>query len=311
MLPSWAARPANNPRAATVIWALAAVAVFELAVLRTFSRTAIHIPALNQMAKPYEYLSFAGRFAYFLAAVLLVVALLWLVRTCWGARTVTARIGAVVVAGFAVAAAAGASGLAGPVAVDSATLASVMLLTGVVAGSSHRGVAAATGLFAAAFAFDGAHTVFQALAQQRGGAVDSGWLLNAGEVAGVGFAVASPLMVRGRIGRGTWIAATLVGLMAFGAFVGAGGSTSRILLLWNEGLSGTMPSIAYGIAAAGLTASLVALWRSGQTAFAAALLLLVAGGIGLHNTYQSGLVIAGLATLMVASIEERRRAITA
>jgi hypothetical protein len=311
MLPSWAARPGVGPRAAShpslVVGALAAVAVFELAVLRTFSRTAIHIPALHQMAKPYEYISFAGRFAYFLAVVLLIVALQWLIRTCWGAKTPTARAGAVVAGGFAAVAGAGALGVAGNLAVDAATVAAVVLLAGAVGGLSHRGAALVAGLFACAFAFDGAHTVFQALAQEGGGSIRSSWLLTAGEVSGVGFAVASPLMVEGRIGRRTWVLAAGVGIITFAAFVGAGGSTSRILLLWNEGLSGTMPSLAYGVAAAGLTASVVGLWRSGQTAAAAALVLLVAGGIGLHNTYQSGLVIAGLATLLVAGAEDRRR----
>ncbi len=92
-----------------------------------------------------------------------------------------------------------------------------------------------------------------------------------------------------------------VGVLTFGMFAGSGGSTSRILLLWNEGLSGTLPGTVYAVAAGTLTIAFVALLQGRHYLAAMAIVLLVAGGLGLHNTYQSGLVIAGLAVLAVST----------
>ena len=49
-----------------------------------------------------------------------------------------------------------------------------------------------------------------------------------------------------------------------------------------------------------LVTALVWAWRSGDRDRVIALVLIVCGGIGLHSTYQSTLVVAGLALLVVA-----------
>lgn len=88
--------------------------------------------------------------------------------------------------------------------------------------------------------------------------------------------------------------------VVFAAFLGNGGATARFLLLWNEGLSGALPSVAYAGASGCLAATLVALVKARNGLAAAGPVLLVTGGIGLHSTYQSGLVITGMALLAMA-----------
>ena len=121
-----------------------------------------------------------------------------------------------------------------------------------------------------------------------------------GEYTGALFALSLPLIVSGRIDRVSAATGILVGLLALSMFVGGGAATSRFLLLWNEGLSGTLPGTVYAVAAGALALTFVALLRSQQTMAAMGVALLIAGGVGLHNTYQTGLVVAGLAALCLA-----------
>jgi hypothetical protein len=81
----------------------------------------------------------------------------------------------------------------------------------------------------------------------------------------------------------------------------ANSSTTKILLLWNFGLPGALPAIAYGLALGAFACTMAVLWRGGDRLAVAALALLVAGGIGLHSTYQSALVVTGLAVLGLAA----------
>ncbi len=71
-----------------------------------------------------------------------------------------------------------------------------------------------------------------------------------------------------------------------------------------------LPSVAYAGAAGCLAATLAALARARNGLAVAGLVLLVTGGIGLHSTYQSGLVITGMALLAMALpyAPERRKA---
>ena len=92
----------------------------------------------------------------------------------------------------------------------------------------------------------------------------------------------------------------IVAVVLFGSLLSSG-STVRILLLWNEGLSGTMPAIAYAAAGGAICLTLMTLVRRGDQIVAAGFMLLVAGGLGLHNTYQTSLVAAGLSVICLAS----------
>src|SRR3972149_4196781 len=80
--PSAATRPsALQP----VMVGLAVAAALELVILRTFTRTAIHIPALQSLSRPYELLSDLGQYTYYVAAVL-VRSLLCEWNICWSGK---------------------------------------------------------------------------------------------------------------------------------------------------------------------------------------------------------------------------------
>ena len=83
------------------------------------------------------------------------------------------------------------------------------------------------------------------------------------------------------------------------------GPIAKILLLWNVGLAGYLPSVLYGIAAGAVVYTIVVLRATGRRTSAIGLALLFMGGIGLHSTYQTGLVLAGLALLGAADPSDR------
>lgn len=289
-----------TPQVVPLTAGLAAAAITELLILRTFTRTAIHIPAMAALQGPYDVLAFAGRYAYFVSLALLIVvlpALLYSVvmdgRRGW-------RFGGAAIGLFAAAAGAAAAGIGGRMPLDLATLLAVVSLAAVAAGRWRVGAAAPFAMLALTFVTSGGYTVLQSASQQGADAVDAAWMLTVAEYAGVLFALSLPLLAAGRIDRVSVAVGAAVGALAFVMFAGAGASTSRILLLWNEGLSGTLPGTVYAVCAGALAASFAALVRSQQPAAAVAVALLAAGGVGLHSTYQSGLVVAGLALLCLA-----------
>jgi hypothetical protein len=86
---------------------------------------------------------------------------------------------------------------------------------------------------------------------------------------------------------------TIAALLLLGYSLG-NPSTAGILLLWNGGLAGLLPSPFYA-AALGLTvATIVALWRGGDASLVPALIVLVTAGATLQNTYQTGLLVGAL-----------------
>ncbi len=201
------------------------------------------------------------------------------------------------IAVFAALSALAAGGLASRLVLDVSAAGSVVVLAvGGACFSRRWTVALPLSLFGAAFVLSAAHTVAQSAAQEGVFAIDTDRVLSAAEVAGLAFAFATPLMAWPSAGRFSTAVGVAVTLVAYAAFLG-NGSTTRFLLLWNEGLSGIMPSFLYAIAAGCLAGTLVALLRNGNQVAAAGLVLLVTGGIGLYSTYQSGLAIAGMVLL--------------
>lgn len=280
---------------------LAAAAVTELLILRTFTRIAIHVPALDALQGPYTALALVGRYAYFLAVALLLLALPALIWILAADRRPGRRLAAIAIGFFLVTSGAAAAGIGGRATLDLASLLAVVSLAGLAAGCWRPSRALPFGMLGAAFISSGGYTLFQTASQEGAGSIDASWLLSAAELSGAAFALSIPLLAKQHIDRLSVAVGIVVGLMAFGLFVGGGSTTSRILLLWNVGLSGTLPGVVYAAGAGAIALTLVALARARETFAATAVALLVAGGIGLHNTYQTGLVVAGLAALCVAA----------
>lgn len=278
---------------------LAVAALVELLVLRSFTRTAIHIPALEAMAGPYRMITTAGRFDYYVAVVL-VVACLPLAAVALGSRC--GRPGVVAASGvgiFAMTAFMARLGLVGemlsPVLL---TLALGVMVIGLWQVDLRLGMAMA--IYAAAFALAAADTAAQAAAQSGLPQVDARPLLWFAEVGAVAAAAAVFWALRPVPAAFPLRAGTAAGVVLLLLLIGSA-STTKILLLWNQGMTGALPAVIYAAAAGLLVATLVGLLRRRSFAMAAGLLLVVISGIGLHDTYQSGLGVVGLATLMFAA----------
>ena len=276
---------------------LAAAALTELLILRTFTRTAVHIPALEAMAGPYEVISEIGRFAYFVTVVLLLAALPVLAMTLARGDT-RLRAGSVAIAVFLGGAA--IARLNGSELLSAASILGATALLAGVAASNVRGRAALPwAVFGAATLAAGANILLQQPGMPARGEADAvRAFLTAAEYLGLAFAMMTPLFAGGLPGAKLQAVAVVAGALAFAGMLAA--PTVRILLLWNQGFSGSLPAAVYGIAAAGITAALLSLWARGRRAECIGLLLVAAGGMGLQSTYQSALVVAGLA--LVASV---------
>ena len=272
---------------------LAAAALTELLILRTFTRTAVHIPAIESMAGPYEVISDAGRFAYFVTVVLLLAALpaLALMFAAGGERRLQAGAAAIVVF---LAGAAGPRLGADELLTSAAILGATALLIGVVASSAGGRSAVPWLVFGAATLAAGSNILLQQPGVPgQGDAETVRAFLTVAEYLGIGFAIVTPLVAGGLPAVRGQVLAVGVGGLAFAGMLAA--PTTRILLLWNQGFTGSLPAIAYGVGAAAMTAALLTLWGRGRRIECIGLLLVAAGGMGLQSTYQSALVIAGLA----------------
>lgn len=278
-----------------IVWALAGAAAVELAILRTFTRTAIHIPGLEAMRYPYQLLTKGGEFAYFLTISLLfpvAAALLLAMHRGHYPQRWLVTFG---VALFAFSWPLVDMHAVSPRTLDALTISSVVAIGSAIVLTSRRTAWLPIVTFTAAFTASALYTT--SLGSGRGaGFGQPDLLLNYTEFLGLAYACTTPLLVhrsRDRMATGVAIA---VGMLVYVAMLG-NGSTSRFLLLWNAGLSGTLPSFFYGLAAAALTYTTLRAGRSGLPLVSSGLVMIVAGGLGLHSSYQSALVIVGTMSL--------------
>jgi hypothetical protein len=277
---------------------LALVAVIELTVLRIGTRTVIHIPGIEAFETPYRGISTLGRTAYFVAVVLLLAILVAAVAALISKRAVGAGVA---LAGVFVAGIAARAGLVGGEVVAALTVVCITVMTA-------RLISHSTGYARLALVVLGAAPVVALstllIVDVFGAGSD---FERAGLTIGEGLAIAAallaPLLVLGsRARRSSWIVAGVAGLGVLVMILGAG-STTKILMLWNFGLSGYFPGPFYALAAATLAYTIAVLFAEGRQGTAVGLTLLLVGGIGLHSTYQTGLVVVGFALLNLSMIE--------
>jgi hypothetical protein len=291
-----AALDANATGAGLAIWlaSMAAVAgLTELLLLRIATRTAIHIPGIDRLAIVYRIVADGGRLAYYLAVVMLafglVAAAIELYRR--GHPAAATAVGLVV--------AAGAAGRLGWLPADLLDALVIVLIVGLAIGVARplpylRRLPVL--LYATAFTIAG-------LLSPVGADVRL-----ASEVAAAGaMVVVAGLAMKGA-DRASIVAGGAVAAVALVALV-ASPSTARILLLWNTGLAGSLPSVVYAVGCGGVVVAVMRLWRTGRLGPAVGLCLVVVAGIGLHSTYQSALAVLGLAVLTLDPIGEGRTAL--
>lgn len=282
-----------------LIWAgagLVAAAGLEFLLLRIFTRTAIHIPGIQELRTPYLVLAETGRIGYFSATVLLALLLVGLVPLIARSRTSVAWVAALGIATYGIVAAMAAAGSADGTSLAFISLVAVILTAPwAVRSLPARGVLPVA-LYASAFTLAAVFAIGQATTDPI--LTDSA-LLVAAEALALGFAALSPLLVqrRDRFALGVSVG---VGLVTVAALIG-NESTSKVLALWSVGLAGSFPAVFYGVAAGGAAYATLASWRAGRQVFAIGLILLLMAGIGLHSTYQTGLAVTGLALLGAAA----------
>ena len=272
--------------------ATAVSAALELGVLRVFTRTIIHIPGASSVSPALSLIAEVGRLAYYVTCVLLVGLLVLVVVRSTLATSRTLLVAAVIVI-FGITAAGARAGIVGDGTVAVGVLIAAVTL-GAIAATS-RGPVARLPIAAFSVAF----TIAALDALVAGGVLTigrAGGLRTVGETLAVIAAIVSPLALRARPDRRSIMLGGGAGVLVIVLLV-ANSSTTNILMLWNLGLTGIFPWIVYGAAVGSLTCTVAALMRSGGYRGVVVVALLIAGGIGLHSTYQSGLVIAGLALL--------------
>lgn len=266
----------------------------ELVLLRTGTRTIIHIPGLGRFDVSIGVLSELGRLAYYIALVLVVSTLFYLAWSCWVTRSATGRLVGGLVWMFLAVALLGRVGLVPGAAVGWLSLI-VMAGVLVVTWSGARSLPVV--LFVSA----SASATWSVLGQGQGGGlsgetVDTAVVL--AEALLILAGVTAPLLVKGKVTKSAF-AAGLVTVVVVAAGLSVGGSTLAVLTLWNLGVPGWFPPIAYGLA---LGALIVTLWSAlfdRQVPTACAVLSMVGGGVGPISTYQTALALTAVILLGV------------
>lgn len=279
-------------------WAVTA----ELVLLRMGTRTAVHIPGIEAIAGPYTIVATAARIV-FAAAIVLCVALVGVaIRDLWHAGR-DGRVGAVGLGIFAVGAAAALLGA--PVLVaDVATLVAVVAIAPFAVGRRPRWHAVFWWCVVLVVLVGALPALTEAAGAAGLGTIRPTWLAGPVETAAVAVALASPILTGSSTSRRAGIVAVVAAVVVGAAFA-FGPSTTKILVLWNFGLSGYLPAAAYGLAAACLAHTLVRLVETDRASEGLGLFLVVAGGVGLASTYQSALMLCGLAVAGLGVLAHR------
>lgn len=289
----------RSERLRGLLWLLAVAAVIELVVLRTATRTLIHIPGTERFDTQIGVLAEVGRLAYYVAAISLISALVIL-----GVGDVRSRVPrriaeGLAIFGFLVVAAAGRLEVI-PWPVVGWSGMAIMVFAGLLGWRGVRSLP--VGFFLIGSVASGASVVAQAGAGGlAGSSVDL--LVWVAEVSLVLAGSTAPLLLERPPGKVALAIGALSALVVAGSLAG-GASTISILVLWNVGVPGWMPGLAYALAAGALATTL---WSSAfrrEWPVLIGSVLLVAGGVGTISTYQTGLVIVGV--LVLGGRGERR-----
>ncbi|MFP3883057.1 MAG: hypothetical protein ACLFWH_12165 [Actinomycetota bacterium] len=294
-------RLASAPTLRILTGSLGVVALIELILLRSGTRTLVHIPGLGRYEVSIGVLNEVGRFAYYLSVVLLVVTLGCLAVWLWREDTSLSRAAGSLVALSILVAAAGRMGMLAPSAVG---WYSVVAIAG-MAAIGWRGVKS---IPLALFAGSWGVAAWSVLGQGVGGgisvrSVDTSVIV--AEALLILAGVTAPLLVSRRVTTSAVVAGFAAFLVVAVGF-SVGGSTLGILTLWNLGVPGWFSPLAFGLALGGLVTAAWSALAAGEKAIAACIGLLVAGGVGTISTYQSGLALAALTVLYAVTLAERR-----
>jgi hypothetical protein len=273
-------------------WLLIVAVVVELVALRTATRTLVHIPGTERFRVPIRVVAEGGRMAYYLAVVSLVVALAFLAWTGLRSRDPRRAVLGGAVAVFLLAALCGRLGVLSWTTVGWVSL-GVLAVVPVAMGRKRRTLPVT--FFVASCIVAGVSVLGQA-----GGSEPSGTrvdlLVWTAEFFLILAGLSAPLLLRRPPSRSGLVAGAAAALVVTAAFTSAS-STVAILLLWNVGVPGWLPGVVYAVAVGSLTATAWSAAARGERTVLAGIVLLVAGGVGMISTYQSGLVLMAVLVL--------------
>jgi hypothetical protein len=230
-----------------------------------------------------------GRWGYYLALVTMIGLLGALAYKGLRQGDNRARLAGMAGALFLILAGAGRAGLISQEGLGWSSLALVVVLTAVV----WRG---ARTIPIALFTLASVAAGVSVLGQGTGGGltgqeVDA--LVLSAEVLLILAAVTTPLLLDRPPTKSGVILGLVTAILGIGALV-SGGPTLSILVLWNLGVPGWLSGVAYALALGTLITTLWTALATRNWLTSVGLLLMVAGGIGVISTYQTGLVIAGI-----------------
>jgi hypothetical protein len=275
-----------------LLWLLTLATLIELLLLRTVTRTLVHVPGTERFEVPIRLLAEAGRLAYYVAAVSLVAALALLAMVGFSSRITRQVLTGATVVVFITAAAAGRVEVL-PWRVVGWVILAILVLAALSGWRGRRSWP--VGMFVVASVTAGVSVIGQTEGSGlTGGQVDS--LVWASELALVAAGLMTPLLLKHAPGKMAWVVGALAAAVAMGAFT-SGASTVTILVLWNVGVPGWLPGMAYALAFGSLSATVWSAVVRAENSVAIGVVLLAAGGVGLISTYQTSLVLAGLLLL--------------
>ena len=272
-----------------LLTALAAAVVVELVLLRLGTRTLIHIPGLGRFEDPIRMVAEVGRFAYYLAVVLLFGSLVTLAYRGFQERSPKGYVVSAALVGFLLDASAGRLEMI-PSALVGGYVSLAMVIVLIFGWRGWRSVPLL--MFVVAALAAGWSALGQGVAAGLTGDQVDTFILIA-EISLVLAGVTAPLLLLQPPTRTALSGGVATAILTTVILVAAN-STMSILLLWTVGVPGWLPSIAYGVAIGGLVVTGWSALTSGEWPVGLGLMLLVAGGVGTISTYQSGLVLAGL-----------------
>lgn len=277
-----------------VLPALAVVALFELLVLRMLTRTAIFIPGLGDRIGLIGMVGEMGRLAYSVSVVLVAASLLLLFVVAVRRGDRMGRAVAVGLSAFGVVAIAARLGWLAPGIADTVTVGTLLLLIGATLVSRRRPMTfMAVAIVGAALVLAAVDSLSRNVSASLGLVASGTTLLVLAEWLLFVAALAVVAMHRSANRLTVAVGATLGGVLCSVAFLAP--ASLHTLLLWSVGLPGALPAVAYGVIGMAVGMALSSAVQRRQLVMAAGIFVLVAGGIGLHSTYQSGLVLVALA----------------
>lgn len=294
-------RPAGLPTLRILAGSLGVVALVELVLLRSGTRTLVHIPGLGRYDVSIGVLNEVGRMAYYLSVVLLVATLGYLAVWLWRVDTLLSRTAALLVALSILVAAAARMGVLAPPAVGWYSVGAISAM----ATLAWRGVRSVP---LALFAGSWVVAAWSVLGQGPGGgisvrSVDISVIV--AEALLILAGVTAPLLVSRRVTT-TGVVAGVAAFLVVAAGFSVGGSTLAILTLWNLGVPGWFSPLAFGLAFGGLVTATWSALAAGERMTAVCIGLLLAGGVGMISTYQTSLVLAALTIVCATTLAEDR-----